>query len=179
MLSTKENFLRLLRCEVPEYVSTYNLFWGLNSPSMFRRQTRPDGTSTDIFGVEWVTESNAGTVAAIPKPDYFILDDIRKWRDIIKMPDMSEVDWEAMAKKDTENRDPEMPFGTTAGGIFGYFQGLVAFMGFTEGLMACFEEPEEVKALMDYMSTFAVSNSREIIKHYKPDYGCLGDDIAH
>ncbi|MCL2046745.1 MAG: hypothetical protein FWG88_10235 [Oscillospiraceae bacterium] len=179
MLSTRENFMRLLRCELPEYVPTYNLFWGLTSPSCFRREDLGDGVTKDQFGVTWVSESNAGPVASIPKPGTFILDDIRKWRDIIKVPDTSDVDWEALAKTDTERRDPEMPFGTQAGGIFGFFQGLVAFMGFNEGLMACFEEPDEVKALMEYLCDFAVANIKKIIEYYKPDYGMLADDIAH
>ena len=36
----------------------------------------------------------------------------------------------------------------------GYFQNLMAFMGFTEGLLAMYEEPEEVYALFDYICSF-------------------------
>ena len=40
--------------------------------------------------------------ASIPEPGNFILDDITKWRDVIKAPEVPDVDWEAMAKADFE-----------------------------------------------------------------------------
>ena len=36
------------------------------------------------------------------------------------------------------------------------FQQLIAFMGFTEGLIAMHEEPEAVKELLHYMADFYV-----------------------
>ena len=178
MLSVRDNFMRLIRCEIPEYVPTYNLFWGVNGPSVFRSNRNQDGTGKDMFGVEWVIDGSAVS-AAIPKPGDFILDDIRKWRGVIKVMDLSGVDWEAMAKKDTENRNPEMPFGGMTELNIGFFQALMSFMGFTNGLVACFEEPEEVKALMEYLCDHSVAAAKNLIRHYKPDYGMLGDDIAH
>ena len=176
MLSLRENFNRLLRCEIPEYVPTYSIFWGAR-PSFYNGR-KPDGTGVDVFGVEWVIDGSA-VQAALPKPGVFILDDVRKWRDVIKAPDYSGVDWEAAAKKDLENYDPTMPRGGSTAPSAGFFQGLMAFMGFTNGLMACFEEPEEVKALNEYLCDFAVENGKRMIEFYKPDFGMLADDIAH
>ena len=178
MLSVKDNFLRLLRREVPEYVSNYNIFWGLRGPSVYRAGRNQDGTGKDMFGVEWVIDGSA-IQASIPKPGDFVLDDIRKWRDVIKVMDLSDVDWEAMAKKDMETRDPEMPWGGNTVPTVGFFQALMSYMGFTEGLVACFEEPEEVKALMEYLTDYSVENAKKYIQYYKPDFGMLADDIAH
>jgi hypothetical protein len=52
--------------------------------------------------VEFVaTEETGGQ--ALPKPGDFILKDVRKWRDVIKTPDLSGVNWEEVVKKDIEN----------------------------------------------------------------------------
>jgi hypothetical protein len=178
VLSKKENFMRVLRGEVPEYVPEYNIFWGLNRPSVYRERRNPDGSGFDMFGVEYVIDGSS-IKAALPKPGVFILDDIRRWRDVIKMPDYSYVDWEKMAKKDIEKLDPELPRGGSAAPSGGFFQTLVAFMGFTEGLIACCSEPDEVKALMEYLADIAVDSAKKFVYYYKPDYGFLADDIAH
>ncbi|MCL1805970.1 MAG: veratrol--corrinoid protein metyltransferase [Clostridiales bacterium] len=175
MLSEKENFMRALGGEVPEYIPRYNIFWGVR-PSIFTGE-RVDGVGKDIWGVEWTKEGSA-IEASLPRNDYFILDDIRRWRDVIKFPDYSHLDWEAMAKKDLKDRDPELPRG---GGVAagGFFQSLMAFMGFTEGLIACYEEPEEVKALVNYICDCYLSLADKFLYHYKPEYITFGDDIAH
>ena len=174
MLTERENFLRAMSGEVPEYVPRYNIFWGIR-PSILTGN-RTGGIGTDIFGVEYTNEGSAFT-AALPKPGTFILKDIRKWRDVIKFPDFSGVDWEAMAKKDLERRNPDLPCGggTSAGG---FFLSIMNFMGFTEGLIALSEEPEEAKALANYLCDNALSLADKYLQYYKPDYVSFGDDIA-
>jgi len=174
MLNERENFLKALRGEVPEYIPRYNIFWRA-MPAVLMGD-RVNGVGRDIFGVEWTSEGSA-IDAALPKPGDFILDDIRRWRDVIKYPDFSGVDWEAMAKKDLEGRDPSLPRGGAAAAQ-GFFQSVMAFMGFTEGLIACHEEPEEVKALINYLCDNYLKYADVILKYYEPDYIFFGDDIA-
>jgi hypothetical protein len=130
----------------------------------------------DIFGVEWTNDGSA-LESALPRNDIFLLDDITHWRDVIKFPDFSDVDWETAAKKDLKDRDPDSPLGLRfdAGG---YFQSVMSFMGFTEGLIACIEEPEEVKALVNYICDSYLDLAEDCLKAYKPDYINLADDIA-
>ena len=178
MLSLKDNFMRALGGDVPEYVPTYSIFWGVR-PSILSgdRNLEAGGSGKDIFGVEWTNEGSAFE-AALPKPGDFILKDIRKWRDIIKFPDFSYVDWDAMSRADLADRDPELPKGGgSASG--GFFQPLMAFMGFTEGLIACYEEPDEVKELVNYLCDNYLSLADNYLKYYQPDYISFGDDIAH
>jgi hypothetical protein len=42
---------------------------------------------------------------AMPAPGKIILDDITKWRDVIKNPDTSQRDWEGYYKKQTDRFD--------------------------------------------------------------------------
>ena len=173
MLSERENFLRALSGEVPEYVPRYNIFWGVRS-SIFVGD-RVNGVGKDIFGVEWTNEGSAFE-AALPRNDVFLLDDIRRWRDVIKFPDFSYVNWEEVAKKDLKDSNPEFPRGGGVGG--GFFQSLMAFMGFTEGLIACFEEPDEVKELLNYLCDSYLGLADNFLKYYQPEFISFGDDIA-
>ena len=178
MLGLKENFMRALGGEVPEYVPTYDMLWRVRPSALNgERKFESGGVGKDIFGVEWTNEGSAFE-AALPKPGDFILRDIRKWRDVIKFPDFSYVNWESMAKADLANHDPELPVSGSLHPI-GFFIGVTAFMGFEDGLIACFEEPEEVKALINYMCDCFLSVADKYLQYYKPDFMHFGDDIAH
>ncbi|MCL2166805.1 MAG: hypothetical protein FWH49_05900 [Clostridiales bacterium] len=52
-------------------------------------------------------------------------------------------------------------------------------MGFTNGLIACHEEPEEVKALLNYLCDGFLGVADKFLYYYKPDYIMFADDIAH
>jgi len=170
-----DNWMRLLKGEMPEYVPVYDMGWGVRIPAM-RGTVNEDGSGRDIFGVERVIDS-AGILPPMPKTHDFMLTDITKWRDVVKVPDFSGLDWAAMAKEAKDARNPEAPWGGGAG--FGVFQTLMALMGFTEGLTACFEEPEEVKELLSYLTDFMVDNAKRFLEHYRPEFATYGDDIAH
>ena len=175
MLSEKDNFMRALAGEVPEYVPRYNSM--LSPPPAIFSGSRVNGVGRDVFGVEWSSEGSA-VAAAMPKMDKFILEDIRDWGDVIKFPDFSGIDWESMAKKDLANFDPS--FARSGGTVIqGFFQCLMSFMGFTNGLIAIHEEPEEVKALLNYLCDGYLSYADAYLKAYKPDFITFGDDIAH
>ena len=60
----------------------------------------------------------------------------------------------------------------------GYFQHLMAFMGFENGMCALYEEPEECKALLEYLSDFYINIMENMIDHYKPDVISIKDDTA-
>ena len=191
-LTPKENLLRLMNGEFPEWIPSY-CYYGShpgvdedppnmsvrNSVLMGNRANMAPGTDfTDIWGVTYESVEAVGGFP-LPKPGQFILDDIRKWRDVIKAPDLSGVDWEQVAKADLANlsfsRDNVALFYQPGGG---YFQHLMGFMGFTEGLLAMYEEPEEVKALFAYMHEFYLGIATEFIDYINPDILSIGDDTA-
>ena len=149
-------------------------------PSFLRSMRTPDG-GYDVWGVKYVANREAG-FAGLPEPGNFILDDITKWRDVVKAPDLSGIDWEKMAKQDLERMakqgmDPtQSAFGYSL--HVGYFQELMAMMGFVEGLCAIQEEPEEVYALFDYMCSFYEEVAKNSIKYYPVDQYQITDDTA-
>ena len=188
-LTPKENLLRLFSGEIPEWVPSYSYYGPLpgvdeDPPNMglFSSVMMPEGgfaSGMNIWGVPMKSVPQVGGFS-LPEPGAFILDDITKWRDVIKAPDLSNVDWEAVAKKDLENlpysRD-NVALYQFAGG--GYFQDLMGFMGFNEGLTAMNTEPEIVKELFDYMHyNFYLPIATNYIDLVKPDVLNLGDDTA-
>jgi len=178
-LSEKDNYLRTISGEIPEYVSTYRIVEWACWMSGLMPPFGAGGGFTTIFGVEHVSEASANN-APIPKPGVFILDDIRKWRDVIKRPPiLDEIDWDKTAKMDLDARDPNLPIIGSGNVTLGYFQALMSFMGFTNGLIACIEEPEEVKELMQFLLDINIEIGKKYLHHYKPDVFSGGDDIAH
>jgi hypothetical protein len=178
-LNKRENFMRMINKEMPEYIPEYNLFWAFGGPSFLWRPPAEGEPMKNMFGVEMVMDSSGLVPAPMPKTTDFVLTDITKWRDIVKIPeyDFPDSAWADEGKKAIDARNPDVPAG---GGVStGWFQPLVALMGFTEGLAACFEEPEEVKAMMQYFTDWSVEMTKKCIYYFKPDFGFIGDDIAH
>jgi hypothetical protein len=179
----------MLNGQMPEWFPAFSIFPGHDpsipeepgsvwyTPTCLSGERGPQG-GKDIWGVEWVPTKETGG-GALPKPGDFILKDIRKWRDVIKAPDTSGWDWEALAKKDLES----MPVDRTQtainfGVVVGYFQTLCSFMGFSEGMIAMYEEPEAVKELIQYLADFFVNVEEKMIDYVKPDVIQLFDDTA-
>jgi hypothetical protein len=174
MMTEKENWKRMMQGEMPEFLPKYDMIgWGMMS-SVFMPERQPGVGGTDMFGVEFVPTQEG---AAMPKPGSYILDDIRKWRDVIKVPDLSNIDWEAVAKKDLAKKDV-VNNPVIAGCSGGLFQQLMAFMGFTEGCCTLIEEPEEVRELFTYLNDFYLEVAKQTIYHYKPDGYYMVDDNA-
>ena len=172
-LTEKENLLRCFSGEMPEFLPKYDFYrWHVGIP-MFT----PDenGVMRDGFGMEYTT-SKESMGGYMPVPGKIFLEDITKWRDVVKLPDESGMDWEKVAKealkdKDTEH-DPVIVFNG------GYFMTLMNMMGFVDGLCAMIEEPEEVYALFDYISQRALAHEKILIEHFHPDVYSLSDDTA-
>lgn len=177
MLTDRENYLYFItgQPEKCDHVPCMDLF-GMVGPSILYKDRNPDMSGFDFYGVEYITSPEI-TGGFIPVPNKFLLEDICDWRDVVKNPDLSGVDWEQMAKEDLAKIDG-VNHPVCANFIPGFFQCLINFMGFNEGLMAIAEEPEEVKALMEYITDFYVEVAEKMIEYYKPDMMWLPDDVC-
>jgi hypothetical protein len=187
MLTEKQNYLMMLGGEQPEWVPQYTfgkMPGALKEPSSVMIEPeilvshRINNGGLDLWGVNYVATYETGG-ALIPEPNNFIVKDITKWRDIIKAPDISNIDWEAMVKRDIDRSGVNRSESALAMNLhMGYFQYLMAFMGFSEGMMAMAEEPDEVHALLDYICDFYIKVAEKTIDLYKPDICTFMDDTA-
>ena len=174
-LTEKENLLRMFDGEMPEYLPRYDFWgWGCGIPRHTGKKSA-DGYDVDEFGIEYTTTS-ASMGGMMPVPGRVLLDDITKWRDVVKTPDLSGTDWEAVAKKALENKDWEHnPIVLHNGG---YFMTLMNMMGFADGLCAMEEEPEEVYALFEYLNEYYMEREKALLKYFHGDIYGLADDTA-
>jgi len=191
-LSEKENFMKVINGETPEWVPRY----GMMGADPYA--TKPSGCSSimcsaipfgftpgaksykDLFGVEYVATEETGWMF-LPKPGEFVLKDIRDWRDVVKFPDLTGIDWDELAKKDREAspidwNDFAMMYGGV--GVSGFFMPLMNMMGFTEGLAAMAEEPEIVHEMFTFMADFYCYGIEQTIDRYPVDIFTIVDDTA-
>ncbi|MDR2486763.1 MAG: veratrol--corrinoid protein metyltransferase [Clostridiales Family XIII bacterium] len=189
MLTEKENYLMTLRGEQPEFISSYTFgpMPGQTKPvanHMFEppiiNQHRANNGGPDIWGVNYVPTESTGN-ALIPDNSVFILslDDLPRWREIIKAPDIEGVDWEKLVTKQIEESGIDRTQTAMALNLhMGYFQTLMSFTGFEDGLIAFYEEPEAVHEIMEYLSEFYMAVADKVIDIYKPDVLTFMDDTA-
>ncbi|MBR6353898.1 MAG: veratrol--corrinoid protein metyltransferase [Oscillospiraceae bacterium] len=177
-ITPKENYLMLMRGEIPEYIpATYiQPVANVIVEDQIAPTACPNGPITTVYGVTYVGSEDLFN-GALPKPGEILLDDITKWRDVIKNPDNSHRDWEGYYKKQTDGFDRENKIVRVHGGD--YFLTLVSFMGFEGALIAMYQEPEEVYALFDYISKHYLEVMKMQIKYCKPEvYTIMDDDAA-
>jgi len=168
-------------CYLPNPYAKFPLTCMNTNTSVLAHKKTDNGELVDIWGVPYVTTRETG-FSPLPKPGVFILDDISNWREVIHAPDLSGVNWKAVAEEDLAILSA-MGFDRNQSALglmthLGYFQQIMSFMGFEEGLCAMFEDPEEMRALVDYMSQFYCSVLENIIDLYKPDFLQLTDDLS-
>jgi hypothetical protein len=188
-LTPKENFLRLTRGEIPENIPIFTMgFPGpevpviLVGPSLFNEThipAAPAGRYKDIWGVDYIANEETN-FACIPEPNNFMLEDITKWPEVVKKPVMPDnIDWEKLAKADLEASGIDRT-NQAAMGVIGLmpFQQAIAFMGFNNGLMAIYEEPEAFEELINFMVDAYMPIVQATVDYYDPDMMYLLDDTA-
>lgn len=128
--------------------------------------------SVDCFGVKWV-----GKEGLMPEPGKFMFDDITKWKDYVKFPDLDAIDFAPMASMDLQGYDREttLLYAMSGGGIF---ERIAAFMGFENALMAMSEEPESCMEFFEAMADFKIRLHNKMIDLYQPDVLTYFDDVA-
>ena len=174
-LTPKQNLMRMFDGELPEYLPKYDFWgWGCGLPMQTGKKSA-DGYPVDEFGIEYTTTS-ASMGGMMPVPGRVLLEDITKWRDVIKTPDVSDWDWEKLAQEALKNKDWEHNPVVLHNG--GYFMTLLNMMGVANGLCAMVEEPEEVYALFEYLSEYYLAREKGLLQYFHPDIYELADDTA-
>lgn len=177
-MTPKENYLNMLRGEIPEFMPSY--FEPHMAPvrdELLTPQAAPDGPFITSLGVTYVgsPENNFG---AMPAPNQIIIDDIAKWPEQLKIRDVSGWDWESYYQKKAENLDRTNLCLSVDGGD--YFLTLASLMGFEGALVALYEEPEQVKALYRHIAEFYTTVLKNQMHFLKPDvYVLMDDDSAY
>jgi hypothetical protein len=195
MLTEKQNYLMVLAGEQPEWVPICGPNFGAKTPEpshffepplLNPHRAYPPGMDLrgrnikDIWGVSYVV-SESTDFALTPDTSNFILplDKLPHWRDIIKAPNLSDVNWEKLITQQISDSKIDRKQTAVAYALhFGYFQHLMSFMGFEDGLIAFYEYPDEVHELLHYLSDFYMKITDLVIDYYQPDLLTFMDDTA-
>ena len=177
-MTPKENYLRMLRGEIPEYMPSFYEPHGQQcEDELLTPRIAPDGPIVTSLGVTYVGSKELMD-GAMPAPGKIIVTDITKWREQLKIRDVSDRDWEAYYKDQSKDYDRENKTVGIGGGD--YFLTLVSLMGFEGALLAMHEEEEEVVALLEHVSDFYTMVMKNQIYYLKPDiFGLMDDDAAY
>lgn len=138
-------------------------------------ESRHEGEGKDWFGVYWkfVPAINASVDIQNPK----ILTDITKWREQVKFPNLTNIDFETAADEDTKNWDRENKISNVMF-INGPFERSHMLMGFEDAYYAMNDEPEEYQALIDALTDYKIELIKIIGKYWKPELLSFHDDYG-
>lgn len=178
-MTPKENYLRMINGEIPEFLPA-GFFEPHTAPihdELLTPQSAQNGPIVTSLGVTYVGSSELN-FGAMPEPGNIVITDITKWRDQLKIRDVSGWDWEGYYKKALKGIDREKVCVSVTGGD--YFLTLVSLMGFEGALLAMYEEPDEVIALFEHISKFYTMVMKQQMYWVKPEiYSLMDDDSAY
>lgn len=172
-MTRRDNYLLAMNRKHPQWLPIFEDDCKIIMPEIFIKHMMTD-EKIDLFGVKWILDD----IGAMPDTQYIALKDIAKWRDTLHLPDINSIDWDEMAKRDLASSDPDKATCVMFGNSGNYFITLVNMMGFTEGLCAIYEDPEEVGWMFQYLENWFIQALDKILDAYKPDTVVIGDDVA-
>ena len=136
----------------------------------------PLGGGLDGFGVEWEVTATAGGQPS-PVPHNYILDDIAKWEDVVKFPDLDAYDWKGQAEAQLANADRKNQV-VDYHSYNAQFMRLTYLMGFENGMCAMLIDPDACKALLTAITDYKIKIVERVAEYFKPDFFTSFDDVA-
>ncbi len=178
-MTERENMQLLLNNKVPQWTPCFYDAYQPFGISLLNNQGEFMKGGKDMFGTMWVATEKTGWQVT-PDPSYPpVLEDICDWRDVIKFPNLDEMDWAGAAEQDGKifNFDRENKM-ICCFGLEGNFVRLQALMGTENALCAMIEDPDEVYAFFAAYTDFRCDVIERTAKYYKPDIYVNGDDVC-
>ena len=184
MITERENVKRFYDHQVPDHLinGRDDVFFFLPREVQERgpavdEMTYLGGSGYDWFGVHWTFEPEAW--GAIPTPGQTpVMTDVTKWKEQVKFPDISGIDWQAAWDREKQlGYDPDRLVETTF--LNGPFERLHALMGFEEALVAVLLEPEAVKEFAEAIVDFKIKLLDDMLEVMPLDIIEMHDDLGH
>lgn len=179
MLTIKENVRETLKGGKPDrFVDQYSYLAFVADPIMMEigPHIKPGETKKNGWGVTICYQEGTPGPFPLCEGEYKLLDDITKWREVIKAPrtKFSDEEWAPFVEMASKVDRNEVYL--TASVYTGIFEKLHYFMGMEDAMMNFYEEPEEMHALIDFLVDWEISEAKEIIDHIHPDAVFHHDD---
>lgn len=176
-LSFKENALLALQHKEPEYfpISSDMDTCAPRGVGFIQETSCTTGVGLDWFGQSWTFEPNIG--GANPTPGVHLVPDITRWKEFMQFPDLSKLDWEGYAARDTASWDREHKLSRVMVG-YGMWERMFSVMDFEDALCALMEEPEACYEFFGAVADHKIRLYDYLIRYYKPDILIMHDDYG-
>lgn len=194
-IEPRENFKMLFRGETPYWIPESG--WFFCDVHEFRPRQHPDnlanhqlldgGDKVDFAAMgkiikgwfdleyQWEELSSGATV----RPGLIKVPDISKWEDYISMPNLDDMDWEAIAKDNETylNVDKANQLGIQ----FGFWERLMNIMGVAEAAMALIDEDQQdgVHRFFDKLADLYIDYIKRMCACCRIDSVFMHDDWGH
>lgn len=174
-ITPKENMLRMLRGEMPLWAPNQILDNNAIQPEIMLDAKARNHGGIDWFGIEW--EYEPLTKAAMVKPGTRALSDLTNWREEVKFPDLSAIDWAKDYEEHYAGRVAEDRF-TYFVIVNGFFERLADLTSFEDAFCYLLEEPEELTAFYDKLAEWHIELIKIAKKYYHADMILFHDDMG-
>lgn len=174
MITERENFLKMLRGERPDYVAYQPGLLQMVLPSALVDRAPAHGTGYDWFGVHWSEDPDMPGMCVATAGQKPVLEDICDWESVIQWPDLTAIDWAACAKKDVPEKDPTKILCAMM--VSGPFERLHDLMGFENALCAIMTDPEDCGAFFSRLCDFKIAQLQYLKDYYHVDMVHFQDD---
>lgn len=180
-MTSRENYLKLYRHEIPSYVPADGPVDIIVPPGEHGADGEPEGsTGDDWFGVNWTVTKAVGFDAGTPTPGIHRLHDITEWKSEHVIPTkefMDTFDWQGFCEIFTANWNREEHISTF---LFpaGFFERLHHLMPFEEALCAFYDEPELLHEFFDALLEYKKYVIGKIKEYANPDVIIFFDDYG-
>ena len=172
MLTKRQNLLETIHGGHPDrFVNQYEAFQMLVHPIMTQSPMPQYGKGpvVNAWGVTNVWPEGTPGSFPVHTPDKIVIKDITRWRDYVKAPPTKfpESAWEPFIKAAEEvDRKEYFAMPMVAPGIFEQCHHLCEIQN---ALINFYEEPDDMKDLIKYLTDWEISEAEEICKYLKPD----------
>ena len=176
MLTIRENLLETMKGGNPDrFVKQYE-FIDLIMEVPTGVEFKYGQTWKDHWGITWQWPEGQLGMFPIHHDGMAVIQDITKWRDVVKKPAIATSDeaWApAIAHANAVDRKEKYATAFFAPGLFEMTHHL---MGMENALMALYEEPEAMQELIDYLTEYELDFAAVMMEKLKPEAILHHDD---
>ena len=172
MLTKKENLRETIRGGHPDrFVNQYSFMELLADPVRENAgcSLKPGEEGYNGWGVKICFPKGTPGEFPLSEGEDKLLKDITQWREVLKAPriEFSEEEWAPYIEKASQvNREEVFAAAFVTNGLF---EKLHYFMGMEDAMANFYEEPEEMHALIDFLTEWEIAGAKEVIRHLHPD----------
>lgn len=184
-ITSRENALLALEHKVPEYIPSLKFeCYNFLIPELLERGPSHGphepfgGTGFDWFGVHWtfIPSVRAPMVSHEYPP---LLNDITKWKEVVRFPDLNAVDWASASARDLS--DPAFTRDKLSQLVIlnGPFERMHSLMGMVDALCSLKTDSEACYDFFGAVIDYKMSLIDKILKYYPIDLLDFHDDWGH